>query len=51
MKDELEHEKGGMVIDFSDLKNIVKENIIKKFDHWLVLNAKSPHAKIDFSSF
>ena len=33
VKDELEHEKGGMVIDFSDLKNIVKENIIKKFDH------------------
>ena len=33
VKDELEQEKGGMVIDFSDLKNIVKENIIKKFDH------------------
>lgn len=51
VKDELGHKKDGMVIDFSDLKKIVKENIIKKFDHSLVLNAKSPHAKIDFSSF
>ena len=51
VKNEPGHKKDGMVIDFSDLKEIVKKNIIKKFDHSLVLNANSPHAKIDFSSF
>jgi len=51
VKDESGHKKDGMVIDFSDLKEIVKKNIIKKFDHSLVLNANSPHANIDLSSF
>ncbi len=30
--------KLGMVIDFSDLKRIVNENIVKLFDHSVVLN-------------
>ena len=28
----------GMIIDFSDLKNIIKSQIVNKFDHALVLN-------------
>lgn len=37
------HPKNGMVVDFTDLKAIVNSQIIEKFDHTLVLNAKSPH--------
>ena len=33
--------KNGMVIDFTDLKKIVEENIISKFDHALVLSRDS----------
>ncbi len=40
------HVKQGMVIDFSDFKKIVKEKAVDVFDHTLVLNANSPHAKI-----
>jgi len=31
----------GMVIDFSDLKNIVKKEIVDKFDHALILNIEN----------
>jgi 6-pyruvoyltetrahydropterin/6-carboxytetrahydropterin synthase len=34
--------KLGMVIDFGDLKKIVKETVVDIFDHALVLNAKTP---------
>ncbi|MCF8369348.1 MAG: 6-carboxytetrahydropterin synthase [Bacteroidales bacterium] len=34
--------KLGMVIDFGDLKKIVKENVVDIFDHALVLNAATP---------
>ena len=34
----------GMVIDFKDLKNIIKETIVDKFDHALVLNKNSSEA-------
>ena len=40
------HPKHGMVIDFSDFKKIVMDNIISVYDHTLVLNKNSPHAKI-----
>ena len=43
--------KNGMVIDFDELKKIVKPLIIDKYDHCLVLNANSPHSKIDLSAF
>jgi len=33
--------KDGMVIDFSDLKKIVKENVVDIFDHALVLRDNS----------
>ena len=40
-----------MVLDFSILKNIVKPELINKYDHSLVLNANSPHADINLSAF
>ncbi len=33
----------GMVIDFSDLKEIVKKQVVDVYDHALVLNGNSPH--------
>lgn len=38
--------KNGMVIDFGDLKKIVKEEIIDIFDHSLVLNKNTPHREL-----
>jgi 6-pyruvoyltetrahydropterin/6-carboxytetrahydropterin synthase len=38
--------KLGMVMDFGDLKKIVKGLIIDKLDHALVLNGNSPHKDI-----
>ena len=35
--------KFGMVMDFSDLKKIVKDQITDRLDHALLLNANSPH--------
>ena len=34
--------KNGMVIDFGELKEIVKKNIIDTFDHALILNEATP---------
>ncbi|NNE26311.1 MAG: 6-carboxytetrahydropterin synthase [Saprospiraceae bacterium] len=35
------HPKNGMVMDFKELKKIVKSQIVEKFDHALVMSAKS----------
>jgi len=35
--------KNGMVLDFGDLKKIVKAEIVTIFDHATVLNKNSPH--------
>jgi 6-pyruvoyltetrahydropterin/6-carboxytetrahydropterin synthase len=51
VKNEPNHSKDGMIMDFMDLKAIVKPNIIDKYDHSLVLNANSPHSNLDLSSF
>ena len=51
VKKENKHIKDGMVMDFSDLKSIIKPTIINKYDHSLVLNATSPHANLDLSAF
>jgi 6-pyruvoyltetrahydropterin/6-carboxytetrahydropterin synthase len=51
VKEELGHPKNGMVMDFVDLKKIVKPNIVDMFDHSLVLNANSPHADINLEAF
>lgn len=34
--------KDGMVVDFKQLKDIVNENIIDKFDHALIMHTASP---------
>ena len=38
--------KFGMVIDFSDLKKIVKEEIVDNFDHATVFNKNTPHVEL-----
>lgn len=38
--------KFGMVIDFSDLKKIVKEEIVDIFDHATVFNQNTPHVEL-----
>ncbi len=35
----------GMVMDFGDLKRIVHQNIVSKYDHALVLNRQAPYSK------
>lgn len=40
------HVKYGMVIDFSDLKKIVKEEIVDLFDHATVFNQNTPHIEL-----
>lgn len=41
-----EHVKYGMVIDFGDLKKIVKEEIVDVFDHATVFNKNTPHVEL-----
>ncbi len=41
-----ENVKFGMVIDFSDLKKIVKEEIVDVFDHATVFNQNTPHVEL-----
>ena len=43
---DVNHVKLGMVIDFSDLKKIVKQEIVDKFDHATVFNANTPHTEL-----
>ena len=38
--------KYGMVIDFSDLKKIVREEIVDQFDHATVFNQNTPHVEL-----
>ena len=40
------HVKNGMVLDFGDLKKIVKSEIVNIFDHATVLNRNSPHKEL-----
>lgn len=40
------HVKYGMVIDFGDLKKIVKEEIVDVFDHATVFNKNTPHIEL-----
>lgn len=43
---DMQHVKLGMVIDFGDLKKIVKEEIVDKFDHATVFNKNTPHLEL-----
>ena len=38
--------KYGMIIDFSDLKKIVKEEIVTRFDHATIFNKNTPHLEL-----
>ncbi|WP_298488051.1 6-carboxytetrahydropterin synthase [uncultured Maribacter sp.] len=40
------HVKLGMVIDFGDLKKIVKEEVVDQFDHATVFNKNTPHVEL-----
>lgn len=48
--EDINHVKLGMVIDFGDLKAIVQEHILSKFDHALVLNQEAPYSKSEVIS-
>lgn len=41
------HPKDGMVLDFSELKNIVKTQIVNRFDHALMVNRLVPEKQIE----
>jgi len=41
-----ENVKLGMVIDFGDLKKIVKQEIVDVFDHATVFNRNTPHVEL-----
>ena len=43
---DLSNVKLGMVIDFTDLKKIVKEEIVDNFDHATVFNQNTPHIEL-----
>lgn len=43
---DLTHVKYGMVIDFGDLKKIVREEIVDIFDHATVFNQNTPHVEL-----
>lgn len=43
---EAQNVKFGMVIDFTDLKKIVKEEIVDQFDHATVFNKNTPHVEL-----
>jgi len=51
IKEDKGHVKDGMIMDFSELKKIVKSLIVDKYDHSLVLQDNSPHSKVDLSMF
>ncbi len=38
--------KFGMVIDFGDIKKIVKSEVVDQFDHAILLNEDSPHKQL-----
>jgi 6-pyruvoyltetrahydropterin/6-carboxytetrahydropterin synthase len=40
------HVKHGMVIDFGDLKKIVKDEIVDVFDHATLFNKNTPHVEL-----
>ncbi len=47
IRNEPGHPKDGMVIDFGNLKQLVKKHIVNKFDHSLVVNSLFPAEHIE----
>jgi len=50
-RDEKGHTHDGMVMDFDIIKELVKSEIVLKYDHSLVLNGNSKHAEINLTAF
>lgn len=44
--EEAGHKKLGMVIDFGDLKQIVRSEVVDPFDHATVFNRNTPHMEL-----
>ncbi len=44
--EDAQNPKNGMVMDFGDLKVIIKNEIVSKLDHAVVLNENSPHKEL-----
>jgi 6-pyruvoyltetrahydropterin/6-carboxytetrahydropterin synthase len=42
----INHVKLGMVMDFDDLKRIIKEEIVDLFDHATIFNKNTPHVNL-----
>jgi 6-pyruvoyltetrahydropterin/6-carboxytetrahydropterin synthase len=47
VKKEPGHPKDGMVLDFGDLKKVVKSKIVDRFDHALMVNSLFTQPQID----
>jgi len=47
VKKEPGHPKDGMVLDFGDLKKVVKSKIVDRFDHALMINSLFTKSQID----
>ncbi|MBZ9626950.1 6-carboxytetrahydropterin synthase QueD [Psychroflexus sp. CAK57W] len=43
---DMQNVKCGMVIDFGDLKKIVKSEVVDRLDHAILLNKETPHIKL-----
>ncbi|MDR9449121.1 MAG: 6-carboxytetrahydropterin synthase [Psychroflexus sp.] len=41
-----DHVKYGMLIDFGDLKKIVKKEVVDPMDHAIILNKNTPHKEL-----
>lgn len=46
-RNEPDHPRDGMVVDFGRLKKIVKKHITGVFDHTLVLNSRTPKEQVE----
>lgn len=49
-RNEADHPKNGMVIDFKDVKRVVKEKIVNVYDHALLLNNRVSQEQKDILS-
>jgi 6-pyruvoyltetrahydropterin/6-carboxytetrahydropterin synthase len=45
--DDPEHPRNGMVIDFGDLKRIVTEHVVERFDHALMISGLAPAEMVE----
>ncbi|MFC6267970.1 6-pyruvoyl trahydropterin synthase family protein [Frigoriflavimonas asaccharolytica] len=44
--DDIDDVKNGMVIDFGDIKKIVKDQVVDQWDHAVMVNGNSPHRSL-----